>query len=135
MKILIENSNLTKDNLKVLYKHCLEEALVGNWVMGKMIADTLYIGRLRISLITGISKGERIFLVKIYANSIDTLIEYKQDGECILLGNINFHIEELISKKRFKKELKRCVEGLIKIADKSSIADVITLINAEIEEW
>lgn len=29
MKQLIENSNLTKDNLKVLYKHCLEEALVG----------------------------------------------------------------------------------------------------------
>ena len=26
MKTLIENSNLTKDNLKVLYKHCLEEA-------------------------------------------------------------------------------------------------------------
>lgn len=36
MKQLIENSNLTKDNLKVLYKHCLEEALVGKWVVGKM---------------------------------------------------------------------------------------------------
>lgn len=135
MKQLIENSNLTKDNLKVLYQHCLEEALVGNWVVGKMVADTLYIGRLRIGLITSISKGERIFLVKIYANSIDTLIKNKQDGECILLGNINFHIEELVSKKRFKKELKRCVEGLIKIASKDPIADVITLIYAEMEEW
>lgn len=135
MKILIENSNLTKDNLKVLYQHCLEEALVGKWVVGKMVADTLYIGRLRIDLITDISKGERIFIVEIYVNSIDLLLEYEQGSDCVLLGNINFHIEELVSKKRFKKELKRCVEELIKIASKNPIADVITLINEKVEEW
>lgn len=100
-----------------------------------MVVDTLYIGRLRIDLITDISKGKRIFLVEIYVNSIDLLLEYEQGSDCVLLGNINFHIEELVSKKRFKKELKRCVEGLIKIASKNPIADVITLINEKVEEW
>ena len=135
MKTLFENSNLTKDNLKVLYQHCLEEALVGKWVSGKMLADTLCIGKLHIELLTDTFKGERIFLVEVYANSVDTLFKHAIGDKCVLLGNSNFHIEELISKKRFKKELKRCIEELIKMASKSSIADTETLLNAEIEEW
>lgn len=134
MKKLYENSTLNKDSLKVLYQHCLEEAITGKWVLGKVV-DTFYIGRIQFEVQTDTFKSERVFLIEMYANGIDTVYTSAIDGDHILLGGTFFHLEELISKKRFKKELKRCVEVLIKAASESLIADTETLLNDEIEEW
>lgn len=146
MKILIENSTLTKKYLKKLYKRVLKFALAEDFYTGGLVVGKVYIGKLCFDIMiestysdiyTARGRGltARLY-VQLYAGGIDTgygntSILYPYD----YVDEADIDISEVYTKKKFKKRLIGCIEELIGCGRVYSNADLKELAEEELREW
>lgn len=137
MKILIENSTLTKKYLKKLYKRVLKFALAEDFYTGGLVVGKVYIGKLCFDIMiestysdiyTARGRGltARLY-VQLYAGGIDTGYDYVDEAD--------IDISEVYTKKKFKKRLIGCIEGLIGCGRVYPNADLKKLAEEELREW
>lgn len=146
MKILIENSTLTKRYLKKLYKRVLKFALAEDFYTGGLVVGKVYIGKLCFDIMiestysdiyTARGRGltARLY-VQLYAGGIDTgygytSIIYPYD----YVDEADIDMSEVYTKKKFKKRLIGCIEGLIGCGKVYSNTDLKELAEEELREW
>ena len=126
-------TTLTKSDFKELYQNALRKAIAKQYFSDELVSR-FYIGKVCFEIYTSYKGRERVFEVRMLVNERDTLVD-TSDMYTIFVGAWNLSIEELQTKKRFKREIKRGIGLLINVNLDSSIADIPTLLNAEVEEW
>lgn len=146
MKILIENSTLTKKYLKKLYKRVLKFALAEDFYTGGLVVGKVYIGKLCFDIMiestysdiyTARGRGltARLY-VQLYAGGIDTgygytSILYPYD----YVDEVDIDMSKVYTKKKFKKRLIGCIEELIGCDKVYPNTDLKELAEEELREW
>lgn len=113
MKILIENSTLTKKYLKKLYKRVLKFALAEDFYTGGLVVGKVYIGKL----------------------CFDIMIESTYSDIYDYVDEADIDMSEVYTKKKFKKRLIGCIEELIGCGRVYPNADLKKLAEEELREW
>lgn len=146
MKILIENSTLTKKYLKKLYKRVLKFALAEDFYTGGLVVGKVYIGKLCFDIMiestysdiyTARGRGltARLY-VQLYAGGIDTGYGYTSKiYPYDYVDEADIDISEVYTKKKFKKRLIGCIEGLIGCGKVYLNTDLKELAEEELREW
>lgn len=146
MKILIENSTLTKKYLKKLYKRVLKFALAEDFYTGGLVVGKVYIGKLCFDIMiestysdiyTARGRGltARLY-VQLYAGGIDTGYGYTSTlYPYDYVDEADIDMSEVYTKKKFKKRLIGCIEGLIGCGKVYPNVDLKELAEEEVEEW
>lgn len=142
MKILIENSTLTKKYLKKLYKRVLKFALAEDFYTGGLVVGKVYIGKLCFDIMiestysdiyTARGRGltARLY-VQLYAGGIDTGYGYTPYD---YVDEVDIDMSKVYTKKKFKKRLIGCIEELIGCGRVYQNADLKKLAEEELREW
>lgn len=146
MKILIENSTLTKKYLKKLYKRVLKFALAEDFYTGGLVVGKVYVGKLCFDIMiestysdiyTARGRGltARLY-VQLYAGGIDTGYGYTSTlYPYDYVDEADIDISEVYTKKKFKKRLIGCIEGLIGCGKVYLNTDLKELAEEELREW
>jgi hypothetical protein len=146
MKQLIENSTLTKKYLKKLYKRVLKFALAEDFYTGGLVVGKVYIGKLCFDIMiestysdiyTARGRGltARLY-VQLYAGGIDTGYGYTSTlYPYDYVDEADIDMSEVYTKKKFKKRLIGCIEGLIGCGKVYLNTDLKELAEEEVEEW
>lgn len=146
MKILIENSTLTKKYLKKLYKRVLKFALAEDFYTGGLVVGKVYVRKLCFDIMiestysdiyTARGRGltARLY-VQLYAGGIDTGYGYTSTlYPYDYVDEADIDISEVYTKKKFKKRLIGCIEGLIGCGKVYLNTDLKELAEEELREW
>lgn len=146
MKQLIENSTLTKKYLKKLYKRVLKFALAEDFYTGELVVGKVYIGKLCFNIMiestysdiyTARGRGltARLY-AQLYAGGIDTGYGYTSTlYPYDYVDEVDIDMSKVYTKKKFKKRLIGCIEGLIGCGKVYPNTDLKELAEEELREW